>query len=281
MHNMLNEIIIHKKLEIESRKKAFPLDSFKGTIDMGDGSFLQSLQKSGLKIIAEIKPRSPSAGILRNDFHLDQILPVYNKYATALSVLTDSKYFSGSFELLSVVSRRSTLPTLCKDFILDPYQCYLARNSGAQAVLLIVKILSDEELEQLYLQINELGMTAILEVQNEIELERLHALNLQAEVILINNRNLEDFTINLDTTKRLVPLISNQTVVISASGIESKGDIENLRPFCANFLVGSLFMRSPDPEKEFQSLIDITLVPSRSEVPVDKVSKRKKHETGH
>ena len=259
MHNMLNEIIAHKKLEIESRKAAFPLDSFKSIIGVGNGSFLQNLQGQRIKIIAEIKPRSPSAGILRDNFRLDEILPVYNKYASAISVLTDFKYFSGSFELLSTIAQRTALPTLCKDFILDPYQCYLARYSGAQAVLLIAKILSDKDLVQLYSQILELGMTAVLEIQNEIELERLHLLDLQPEVILINNRNLENFTVNLDTTKILAPLIAHHTVVISASGIESKEDIDNLRPFCTNFLVGSLFMRSSDPQKEFANLIELVV----------------------
>jgi len=255
MHNMLNEIIAYKKLEIENSKTALPLDSLK--ITPGDGSFRQSLQNQGLNIIAEIKPKSPSAGVLRSDFRLDEMLPVYNKYARALSVLTDFKFFAGSFDLLSEVSRKSGLPILCKDFILDPYQCYLARICGAQAVLLIAKILSNKELTELYLQIKELGMTAVLEIQNEIEFERINSLAVQAEIILINNRNLEDFTINLNTTKTLAPLIPEQTIVISASGIESKQDLEDLRPFCGNFLVGSLFMRSAHPEKEFQNLIDI------------------------
>lgn len=151
------------------------------------------------------------------------------------------------------------MPTLCKDFILDPYQCYLARQNGAQAVLLIVKILDQEELEILYKQINDLAMTAVVEVQNKVELERAMALEPQPEVILINNRNLDDFKISFDTTKKLSQFIEDKTTVISASGIQSKSDIEELMPFCTNFLIGSQLMRSENLESEFKELIDIRL----------------------
>ena len=253
MSNILNEIVAHKKKEVEQSKSIFPLSSLRAS--NGKGSFLQALQNPGLNIIAELKPKSPSAGTLRNDFKIEQILPVYNKYACALSVLTDSKYFDGSFELLSAVTKQSPLPTLCKDFIIDPYQCHLARSCGAEAVLLIMKILDDKQLKDLYAQIKDLGMTAVVEIQNEAELKR--AYNMLPEIILINNRNLEDFSIDLSTTKKLVPLISKQTITISASGLESKQDIEKLRPFCTNFLVGSLFMRSSNLEKDFQDLIGV------------------------
>jgi indole-3-glycerol phosphate synthase / phosphoribosylanthranilate isomerase len=263
MPNILDEIISNKKLDIQSRQTSLTLDELKKKITSGDGSFLRALQKPGLNIIAEIKPKSPSAGDLRIDINVNEIVPVYNKYASAISVLTDEKFFGGGFELLSEVSKLSPLPILCKDFILDSYQCYLARHYGAQAVLLIVKILDQEELEILYKQINELAMTAVIEVQNKMELERAMALQPAPEVILINNRNLEDFQINFKTTKQLSPLIEGQTVVISASGLQSKSDIEELIPFCSNFLVGSQFMRSANLKNAFEELIDIRL-PSAS-----------------
>jgi len=265
MHNILNEIISHKKSEIAQSKIAFPQESL--TIRSCDNLFLQSLTKQQINIIAEIKPKSPSAGVLSENFQLDAILPVYDKYASALSVLTDTKFFAGSFDLLQEVSKKSNLPTLCKDFILDPYQCYLARHCGAQAVLLIIKILSDEEILHLYFQIKSLGMTVVMEIQNEAELERINKLCLEKEVILINNRNLEDFTINLDTTRRLAPDISDASVIVSASGIESKNDLETLIPYCSNFLIGSMFMRSVDPETEFKKLIDVKM-PSKSQTNI-------------
>ncbi len=201
MPNILDKIIANTRVEIESKQASLELDKLKQSVKPGDGSFLQALRKPALNIIAEIKPKSPSADNLINDFRIDDIVTVYNKYASAISVLTDEKYFGGSFELLAEVSKKSHLPTLCKDFILDPYQCYLARQNGAQAVLLIVKILDQEELEILYKQINDLAMTAVVEVQNKVELERAMALKPQPEVILINNRNLDDFKISFDTTK--------------------------------------------------------------------------------
>ena len=251
---MLSEIITYKKSEVERSKTDKPLDNLK--FSLGNSLFLKALQNPGLNIIAEIKPKSPSAGILDDNFNLDKILTIYNKYAKALSVLTDVKYFAGSFDLLAQASQKSNLPTLCKDFIIDPYQCYLARSCGAEAVLLIVKILKDKELIDLYSQIKELGMTPIVEIQNEVELDRIDSLDLKPEIILINNRNLENFTIDLETTKKLAILIPEQTIVISGSGIESKQDLQDLSTYCTNFLVGSLFMRSPNPEKEFQELTE-------------------------
>ena len=254
MPNSLNEIIAYKQQEIEKRKSSFPLVQLKHNVSSGNGSFLRALQKPELKIIAELKPKSPSAGILNSDFKVDELIRTYDQYACAISVLTEDKFFGGSIELLAEVVKRSSLPVLCKDFVLDPYQCYLARNSGAQAILLIVKILSDKQLQELYKQTNELGMTAVLEVQNEAELQRILGLQPAPQVILVNNRNLEDFSIDLNTTKLLAPLVPNQTVVISASGLQSKSDIIQLLPYCSTFLVGTLFMRSDNPEREFKDL---------------------------
>jgi indole-3-glycerol phosphate synthase/phosphoribosylanthranilate isomerase len=260
MPSSLDEIVSNKKLEIERRKIDLPLNKLKRVVTSGDGSFLQSLQKPGLKIVAEIKPKSPSAGVLSSDFRIEEIIAAYDRYASAISVLTDEKFFGGSIELLSEVVQRSSLPVLCKDFIIDPYQCFLARNAGAQAILLIVKILSDKQLTDLLKLSDELGMAAVVEIQNKKELLRVAKLTCRPKVILINNRNLEDFTINLDTTKILAPLISAeltnaQLAIISASGLQSQADIEELMPFCSNFLIGSQLMRSKNIESELKNLI--------------------------
>jgi indole-3-glycerol phosphate synthase / phosphoribosylanthranilate isomerase len=256
MPNSLNEIISYKKLEIEKKKITFPLEQLKRTITIGDGSFLEAMQKSGIKIIAEIKPKSPSAGVLNNHLNADEIIRIYDQYACAISVLSEEKFFGGSMELLANVVEKSSLPVLCKDFVLEPYQCYLARHYGAQAILLIVKILTDEELQKLYEQTNELGMTAVLEVQNEAELKRIISLKPAPSIVLINNRNLEDFSIDLNTTKLLAPVVPEQTIIISASGLQSNADIRQLLPFCSVFLVGTLFMQSDNPDKAFKELIE-------------------------
>jgi indole-3-glycerol phosphate synthase len=144
------------------------------------------------------------------------------------------------------------LPTLCKDFVIDPYQCFEARLAGAQAVLLIVKILDDPLLDELYKIIVALGMTAVVEVQSENELSR--ALALQPQVILINNRNLETFAIDFQTTKTLAPKISKEVITISASGISHARDIEELLPYCSNFLIGSSLMVAADLSEKLREL---------------------------
>src|SRR5262249_1830802 len=145
MRAALPEIVANKRKEIEEKKRTGAVLSDNG-IAGGDGSFYRALQGAELKLITEIKPSSPSAGVLRANVDVDQILASYNVYAAAISVLTDKQYFGGSIELLSHVSANSPRPTLCKDFILDRLQVQEARRAGAQAVLLIVKILEDPQL---------------------------------------------------------------------------------------------------------------------------------------
>lgn len=217
------------------------------------GAFLPALRQRTPAIIAEIKPVSPSEGVLQATPHLERLLGAYDAHAAALSVLTEPDYFGGSFELLAAVTRRSRLPALCKDFILDVGQVQDARMAGAEAVLLIVKILTDEHLRQLYAEIQRWNMTPVVEVQTEAELER--ALVLNPAVILINNRNLETFEISLETTKRLAPQIPSQVVTIAASGIQCRADIEALLPYCTCFLIGTHLMRAPDLEAAFAELL--------------------------
>ena len=147
--------------------------------------------------------------------------------------------------LLSV-SKMTELPTLCKDFVIDPYQCYEARHAGASGILLIVKILEDDQLKLLHATATSLGLTSVVEVQTEPELKR--ALLIEPTVILINNRNLDTFETDLKTTHKLAPTVPIGPTVISASGINCKRDIERLLPFCLNFLIGSALMQSDDME---------------------------------
>lgn len=250
MTKILSEIVENKRLELSSLPPEPP-----EAPSPGDGSFLAALAADGLKFIAEIKPSSPSAGVIRAEVKLPEILEFYNQYASAISVLTDQKYFGGSLELLSEVSRNSPRPTLCKDFIVSERQVRDARRAGAQAVLLIVKILSDEELVTLHAAILALGMTPLVEIQNDEELDR--ALKITPQALLINNRNLETFEITFDTTKQLIPRIPSNIVVISASGIERRADVEELLPFCTKFLVGTSLMKSGDIGGQFRALLGL------------------------
>jgi indole-3-glycerol phosphate synthase / phosphoribosylanthranilate isomerase len=248
MSYILPAIVENKRLELASLPAESPAEP-----PPGDGSFLSALSGDGLKFVAEIKPSSPSAGVIRSEINLPGILENYNKYASAISVLTDAKYFGGSLELLTEVSRNSPRPTLCKDFIIAPRQVRDARRAGAQAVLLIVKILTDEELASLHEAILSFGMTPLVEIQNDLELDR--ALKVSPQALLINNRNLETFDISFETTKRLVPRIPDGILTISASGIETRADIDELLPCCTKFLIGTSLMKSGDIGGQFRRLL--------------------------
>lgn len=252
MQNTLLEIVAHKKLEIKRRqqRRNTLCKSSPGTTAPRD--FHNALHKAGINIIAEIKPRSPAAGILRHHLDVDDILAAYNQYASAISVLTDKKYFGGSLAMLRWVKDSSPHPVLCKDFVLDASQVLEARAAGADAVLLIVKILDDQLLAGLYALTVSLGMTAVVEIQNKTELQR--ALKLNPEVLLINNRNLDTLEIDLTTTTKLAPIIPAHITVIAASGISKAEDVDYLLPYCHNFLVGSSLMSADNLPGKLQEL---------------------------
>jgi|AFSR01.1.fsa_nt_gi Indole-3-glycerol phosphate synthase len=244
----LAEIVAARRQSVTGRCLAVP-----SVLTPAQGTFLPALRQGAPAIVAEIKPISPVEGVLQATSDLARVLAAYNTYAVALSVLTEPDYFGGSFELLAAVARRSSRPILCKDFVLDVTQVHAARAAGAEAVLLIVKILNDEQLWLLQAEIQRWNMTPVMEVQTEAELERALALN--PSVILINNRNLETFDISLETTKRLAPRVPSQVVTISASGIQCRADIEALLPYCTCFLIGTHLMRAPDLKAAFADLL--------------------------
>lgn len=247
MKGFLAEMYPVKVNEIQRAKQALAIDETGIEALSPDGSFKRALQSDqSLRIIAEVKPASPSYGTLTSSPSTSaDIARLYESEAAALSVLTDEHYFKGSYDLLAGIAGRIVLPVLCKDFVIDPYQVLRARAAGAAAVLLIVRILSDSELRSISALIAQYGMTPVIEIQNEQDLARAEKIG--ADTILINNRSLETLAIDLSTTARLAPLLNSDAVVISASGINSPADIEVLRPFASNFLIGSALMRSEDP----------------------------------
>ncbi|MBY0550063.1 MAG: indole-3-glycerol-phosphate synthase [Candidatus Obscuribacterales bacterium] len=254
MKGFLAEMYPVKVNEILRAKQACAIDETGIVALSPEGSFKRALQSNqSLRIIAEVKPASPAYGQLTSSSSTSaDIARLYESEAAALSVLTDEHYFKGSYDLLAGVASTSVLPVLCKDFVIDPYQVVRARAAGAAAVLLIVRILSDAELRTLSALITQYGMTAVVEIQNEQDLAR--AEKISADTVLINNRDLETLAIDLSTTARLAPLLNSDAVVISASGINSPSDIEVLRPFASNFLIGSALMRSEDPALLLQQL---------------------------
>lgn len=255
MKKFLEEVMHYKKAELLSREEERPLKSFAENIEKASGGFLKALAGDGLKIIAEIKPRSPALGKLAEGTQINEKLAVYARYAQAVSVLTDRRFFDGSIDLLRQVSRQIMQPTLLKDFVISHYQIYEAREAGAEAVLLIVKIVPERLLTELYRLCLDLGMTAVVEVQNEDELAR--ALQLNPELVLINNRNLDNLEIDLNTTKRLAPQIPESTLFISASGIDGSDDMRQLRPYTSRFLIGSAFMNASNPRAKFEEFLNL------------------------
>ncbi|MBK4775416.1 bifunctional indole-3-glycerol-phosphate synthase TrpC/phosphoribosylanthranilate isomerase TrpF [Candidatus Pantoea edessiphila] len=244
---VLNKIIQDKIVWIETRKKKQPISSFQKKIKSSIRNFYDALKGTNTKFILECKKASPSKGLIRKGFNPLKIARIYRHYASVVSVLTDEKYFQGDFSFLSVVSSVIKQPVLCKDFIIDPYQIYLARNYYADAVLLMLSILDDEKYCQFAAIANELNMGILTEVSNQKEIER--AIALKAKVIGINNRSFQDLSVDLERTRELVASISNsEIIVISESGIDSYSNIRKFSHLVNGFLIGSKLMEEDNLE---------------------------------
>jgi indole-3-glycerol phosphate synthase/phosphoribosylanthranilate isomerase len=244
MQTVLANIVADKRIWVEARKVQQPLASFQNEVQPSQRHFYDALQGARTAFILECKKASPSKGVIREDFDPARIASVYKHYASAISVLTDEKYFHGSFDFLPIVSQIAPQPILCKDFIVDPYQIYLARFYQADACLLMLSVLNDDEYRQLSAVAHSLSMGVLTEVSNEEELERAIALN--AKVVGINNRDLRDLSIDLNRTRELAPRLGAGVTVISESGINTYGQVRELSHFANGFLIGSAMMAYDD-----------------------------------
>lgn len=248
MPSILDEIVAHKRKEVALWQSQTSIDYWldvakpKPHDDAFRFEYALREAKAGLHLIGELKPKSPSAGVLQETPDVAKIMGAYNETCSAISVLTDVHYFGGGFDLLENVKTLTTKPVLCKDFIIDLYQVLLAVASGADAVLLIMKCLDDFEYVSLFEAIRSYGLTPVVEVQNEAELKR--ALLPRPPVILINNRNLSTFEIEKDTTRRLAPLCPEGTVIISASGFTSLADASEFTDIADAALIGTALMKA-------------------------------------
>jgi indole-3-glycerol phosphate synthase len=208
------------------------------------------------KIIAEFKRRSPSAGIIRDDLTVNEIVHCYDRGgACAISIVTDEEYFGGSIADLCTARSSTNLPLLRKDFIIDPIQIFEAAIAGADAVLLIVAALDDHLLTELRaLAEEELGLDALVEVHRSEELQR--ALNAGARIIGVNNRDLRTFQVSLNTSERLIAEVPRDRILISESGLQSADSLLRLRKVgFRGFLVGEALMRAPEPDAALRNLI--------------------------
>lgn len=256
--NKLEEIAVHKRLEVAEAKRVRPLAELERGLKHRPlpRGFAAKIRRSGkLSLIAEIKKASPSAGLIRPGADVAKIAKIYSGAgAQAISVLTDSKFFSGSLKDLSAAREKISLPVLRKDFLLEEYQVVEAAAAGADAVLLIVAILDGPVLKRLLALTGDLSLDALVEVHSDPELQK--ALEAGAAVIGVNNRDLGSLQVDLKTTERLMKKIPADRVRVSESGIRSRQDVEFVQEQGADaILVGEELMSSSDPAKKIQELM--------------------------
>jgi indole-3-glycerol phosphate synthase len=255
--HILEEIVWHKEVEVERMRDHVPLSDLQRQLPTAPPTrdFAAALKsgKTQPAVIAEVKKASPSKGVIREDFDPVEIARSYESGgASCLSVLTDEKFFQGSFDYLQQIRQAVDLPLLCKEFIIYPYQLSLARVNGADAVLLIAAILDDKDLQYFIKIAKTLGMTALIEVHTLEELDRVLELD-GVTLVGINNRNLEDFTVDLATTCDLLAarrdrLQAKDILVVSESGLHVGADVDRVKNAGASaVLIGESLVKQPDP----------------------------------
>jgi len=245
---ILDEIVDVKRREVAERKEATPLSALAKAVDRMPPTrdFRRALGKGDCAIIAEVKRRSPSRGIIRGDFDPVRIAGEYERHgAAAVSVLTDETFFGGSDADLSAVKKAITLPVLRKEFIIDPWLIHETRAIGADALLLIAAILEENRLREFRELAASLGLASLVEVHDRRELET--ALSSGAEIIGINNRDLRTFKTDIETSLTLAPLVLADRIIVSESGLHSRTEIEILlRAGIRAFLIGEALVAAPD-----------------------------------
>ncbi len=255
--NILDKIVQYKKDEMPSLKRQIPLSDLvkKAADTQSPRDFLKGFSNNGLRVIAEIKKASPSLGVIRSDFKPMEIAHAYeDNGAVALSVLTDEKFFQGALEFLTQVKAAVKIPCLRKDFTIHEYHIIQARAAGADAILLIAAILDDHQIRDYQDLAREYGMTALVEVHNKAELQRV--LPLKPSLIGVNNRNLATFEVDIKTSLDLISLIPEETIAVSESGLKVQSDLVRLVDAGFDgFLIGETFMKADEPGEALRQLI--------------------------
>lgn len=257
MSDILEQIVARKRERLAAARRHLPLAELRATMPTitGRGVFLPALQRDGINIIAEVKRRSPSKGVIRENFDPLAIARNYTANgAAALSVLTEEDFFAGSLEYLRAIRQETRLPLLRKDFIFDEYQIYEACHVGANAILLIAAMLDGKQFNDLLQAAYGLGLDVLVEVHDRAELDLV--MRFDVRLLGINNRNLRTFVTTLDTSLELAQDLPQSITLVSESGIRTRADIDRLRAagFHA-FLIGEEFMRSDDEGRALARLL--------------------------
>ncbi|MGK0385614.1 MAG: indole-3-glycerol phosphate synthase [Patiriisocius sp.] len=254
---ILETITSYKQEEVSAKRTAFPIGVLKQSELFNRTCF--SLVKGvaeGSGIIAEHKRRSPSKSVINENILLPEVVKGYAAAGvSAISVLTDTKFFGGSLEDLLLARARVNIPLLRKDFVVDPYQIYEAKAYGADAILLIAACLEEIQLQEYAALAKELGMEVLLEIHNEAELKK--SLHPTVDLLGVNNRNLKTFEVSLNTSKMLSASIPDTYVKVSESGLSTIEAIQELQPYgYKGFLIGERFMKTEDPGKSAAAFIN-------------------------
>lgn len=246
---ILDQIVEDKKKRLVEHKNKVSETEIRAQAEQRESTshgFYDALKKEQISIIGEFKNASPSLGKIKSKINLEERIKEYNSSVDAISCLTEEDHFHGNIDYLKYIRSISTLPILRKDFMIDEYQFYEARAIGADAVLLIAAILDDAQMKAFYQLAKELSLDSLVEVHNEEEMER--ALKVDAEIIGVNNRNLKDFTIELDTTRRLSAMVPKDKVFVAESGIITDEDVKFLKQCRVDaFLIGRALMEAEHP----------------------------------
>ena len=248
---ILDDIVADKKIRLAEQKKTMDLVTIRRLAEEqksvdSNRSFYDNLKKPGMSIIGEFKKASPSLGTITSKISLETRIADYSASVDAISCLTEEDHFYGHVDDFKKIRKQTALPMIRKDFMIDEYQFYEAKAIGADAILLIAAILDDAQMRDFYALAYELGMDALVETHDEAEVER--ALRLDAKIIGVNNRNLKDFTISLDNTVRLRPMVPKEKCFVAESGIITDDDIRLLKEQRVDaFLIGRALMEAKDP----------------------------------
>ena len=255
--NILDQLADHARQRVKAAKQQAPLSEVKRqalALPKGDFQFEKALAKPGLSFICECKKASPSKGLIAPEFPYLDIAKAYEAAgADAISVLTEPKWFLGSDTYLKEIASAVSTPCLRKDFTVDEYMIYEAKLLGASAVLLICAILDDAQLKEYIAVCNELGLSALVEAHDDNEVDR--ALKAGARILGVNNRNLKDFTVDTENSRRLRSRIPKEVLFVSESGVKTAEDVARLSAIGADaVLIGETLMRAPDKTAKLREL---------------------------